>query len=427
MEKENQNGFISLVILLLLATIAILVFIQPNYERIVLFFHGISPNISLDMIFLSEDKGRICYGNGSLSPICQTINEGGSDIVLGDFNEDERQDIIIANFLKGHRLCLNLEQNLECTDILPPESFDEEDLRGHIAVTDINEDQHLDLIFANNKHPNMICLGDGNANFSCSNLSQDIGESYHVALDDIDQDGNIDAVFSTVGFQNQLCFGDGIGKFNCKEIEFLEETCLSYNVLGKCIDEDLWVTLETDLGDINGDTFIDIVNVYTQAVSCLNFKEEFHCSLILSKSADRFNFGRTNDVRLGDFNKDGHLDAVFARLPDEDEDAKKVTRYTRRWPGYNKICLGDSTGAFSCNDISKVANDSHGLDIGDLNGDGNLDVVFANRYKRMKLVDLDDNNQVCFGKGNGTFHCISMWRDSQAVVIGELGDPTPPK
>ena len=45
---------------------------------------------------------------------------------------------------------------------------------------------------------------------------------------------------------------------------------------------------------------------------------------------------RSFEVALGDLNKDGNLDAVFANFDEP-----------------NHVCLGDGRGSFSCSDISE--------------------------------------------------------------------------
>jgi hypothetical protein len=83
------------------------------------------------------------------------------------------------------------------------------------------------------------------------------------------------------------------------------------------------------------------------------------------------------------------------------------------------VCLGDGGGGFACSDAgaqkrnsSGIAPDTRGGALGDVNGDGNLDAVFAN--------GLNHTNRVCLGDGLGGFACSDVsadTRSSRSVAI----------
>lgn len=82
----------------------------------------------------------------------------------------------------------------------------------------------------------------------------------------------------------------------------------------------------------------------------------------------------------------------------------------------NRICLGDGKGGFSgCAEVSSDAFDSTGVALGDVNGDGGLDAVFANS---------GDPSRVCLGTGSGGFtdcrNVSSFAGDATAVALGDL-------
>jgi hypothetical protein len=90
-----------------------------------------------------------------------------------------------------------------------------------------------------------------------------------------------------------------------------------------------------------------------------------------------------NDIAVGDFNRDRKLDLAFANHEEK----------------YLTVLLGDGQGAFTLAPKSPFAADvkphTHGVATGDLNGDGNLDLV----------TDSWGTNQVevLFGDGKGSF------------------------
>lgn len=71
----------------------------------------------------------------------------------------------------------------------------------------------------------------------------------------------------------------------------------------------------------------------------------------------------TEHVRVGDFDKDGNLDAIFVAEDDQN----------------HEFYLGNGDGTFrDVSDRLPAKSESNGLDIGDVNGDGLLDVVVGN-------------------------------------------------
>jgi hypothetical protein len=67
------------------------------------------------------------------------------------------------------------------------------------------------------------------------------------------------------------------------------------------------------------------------------------------------------DVKLGDLDGDGDLDAFLARI------------------GPNEVWLNDGAGNFHNSGLSLGNANTHGVDLGDVDGDGDLDAYFANR------------------------------------------------
>lgn len=106
-------------------------------------------------------------------------------------------------------------------------------------------------------------------------------------------------------------------------------------------------------------------------------------------------------IVAGDFNRDGKSDLAVANFNDFG-------------PSSVSILLGNGDGSFQPATSFTVGKGSEFIAAGDLNGDGNLDLVVANT--------LDANLSVLLGKGDGSFRSqISVpFQGARAVAVGDF-------
>lgn len=79
----------------------------------------------------------------------------------------------------------------------------------------------------------------------------------------------------------------------------------------------------------------------------------------------------------------------------------------------NKVCLGDGNGSLVCSDVNSERRLSTVVGLGDVNNDGDLDLVFTNQ---------DEMNQACWGNGTGAMDCVNVSADERASWDVALGD-----
>lgn len=138
-----------------------------------------------------------------------------------------------------------------------------------------------------------------------------------------------------------------------------------------------------EIADVNGDGKPDIIVANEQSNNV---------TILLGDGKGRFTEAKgspfpaghaPNDIAVGDFNRDGKLDLAFANHEEK----------------YLTVLFGDGQGAFTPASNSPVAADvkphTHGVASGDLNGDGNLDLV-TDSWET-------DQVEVLFGDGKGSF------------------------
>ena len=139
------------------------------------------------------------------------------------------------------------------------------------------------------------------------------------------------------------------------------------------------------LGDVNGDGRLDLATANFLAGTV---------SVLLGTSAGAFGpntdfptRGIPRSVALGDVNGDGRLDVVTANY----DDAAGANAFRSSV----SVLLGTGTGTFGPYIDYPTGNNPLGLALGDVNGDGKLDLVTAN--------GISSSVSVLLNNGNGTF------------------------
>src|SRR5207249_4538255 len=221
-----------------------------------------------------------------------------------------------------------------------------------VALGDVNGDGKLDLVTANyGANSVTVLLGNRDGTFTAAAGSPvAVGSCpYSVAVGDVNGDGKLDLTTVNSGSNNvTVLLGNGDGTFTAPGGS---PAVGSNSVFGA-------------LGDVNGDGKLDLVtaNYGSNNVTVLlgNGNGTFTAA---SGSPVTVGFA-PNSVALGDVNGDGKLDLVVAN-----GDSNTLT-----------VMLGIGDGTFTAAAGSPVAVGSgpHSVALGDLNGDGKLDLVAAN-------------------------------------------------
>lgn len=316
-------------------------------------------------------------------------------VAKGDFNNDKIPDVVVVNeagtlkFLLGRGNGV-FEPLTKSLNVGYP-------LSDTIAVTDFNNDGNADLLISSQGSSVQVFLGDGNlsgdpaAHFAAQTPVSFAGRTNAVAVADFSRDGNMDAV--VCDYNNRKVFVlFGNGKGGLVPVQSLNAPTNAQDV---------------SVGDFNADGLVDIaaagglddyVSVY------LGQPLGFFTQAGEIKVATRSNPGLgTVAVAIADMNSDGYDDLVT--LGGSSPKAGDVVD-VRLWNANTNNFIPGGTvpaqGAWLA-----------GLNVADLNGDGNKDVVFTNQPSSFAVV-------VHYGDGHGNLgprNEFSAGQDPDAIAI----------
>jgi plastocyanin len=328
-------------------------------------------------------NGRGHFTTGSFTAI------GGNEsrIAEGDIDSDGDIDLVVAKSFSTPLIYLNNGKGeySQTTGVNLPSQVQADD----VALGDVDGDGDLDLVaadegvFTDSFIP--VCLNDGAGTFTFSHFIQVAPGSHRVILGDIDADGDLDLLSSAVESSSPtsrtiaIRLNDGTGIFTG----------------ATQLPAGLQAPTSLTLGDIDNDGDLDLVatraNYYVPSVGLVwlnngtgtftEWSQGPYGGVLLGNN--------TTNGLLGDVDGDGDLDLISANQGDPSfSGASSVS-----------VRLNDGTGVFAYQTDGFLGNIVHNVALGDLDADGDLDMVVSNQnYTKPGEVIIRLNN----GLGNFT-------------------------
>ncbi len=344
-------------------------------------------------VYLGDGTGGFAEAGASLTGVGY-----GSSTSLGDLNGDGQLDLVIAG----------MDSDLDPTATVylgdGTGGFTEAGagLTGvgfgsSTSLGDLNGDGHLDLVVtggvSGNNTPTTVYLGDGTGGFTEANAGL-TGVEYgsSTSLGDLDGDGHLDLVLtgqvSDDNATTTVYLGDGTGGF----------TEAGAGLTGV-------YSSSTSLGDINADGHTDLVVTGSKGDSV----PMRIATVYLGDGTGGFtNSGAgltgvySGSTSLGDINADGHTDLVVTGT---DGSSPKAMVY-----------LGDGTGGFTKAGAGLNGVDLSSTSLGDIDGDGTLDLVVTGQGKNGPTAAAYENLLASDFRVASTTQSVSQ--DGPASFVG---------
>jgi hypothetical protein len=332
-------------------------------------------------------------------------------VVIGDLNGDGMPDLATAN-AQGNTASVFL--NRGDGTFAAKRDIRTGRLPGFVAIGDLNGDGTPDLVTANfaaSTSTLSVLLNKGDGTFQARHDYRTGRGPRSVAIGDLNGDGTADIVtansYSGGVFQREtnsvsVLLNMGDGSFQAKRDSATARG--SYSVA---------------IGDLNGDGIPDLATANTTAPGTVSALLRRSDGSLLSRRDyaagidPRQGWADTRAVAVGDLDGDGTPDLVTANYYDGG---------LRELSSVNgvSVFLNKGNGSFRTHRDYRTGRGAISVAIGDLNGDGKLDLVTANPGPE---DDRETTVSVLFNRGDGTFRAKLDYQtggNPESVAIGDL-------
>ncbi len=264
-----------------------------------------------------------------------------------------------------------------------PQSYNVGRNPNSIATGDFNGDGKLDLVTANKDFNNIsVLLGDGVGRFGVAKGFGVGDRPEGVAVADFNGDQKSDIVTVNSGSHNiSVLLSAGSGDF------------------GAAVNYPVGIEPHSvTVGDFNGDSKADlaVTSAYSSSIMILAGDGAGHFSTLSNVTHASPAF-----VAVEDFNRDGKLDMAVGHIGF----------------GYVSILLGNGAGGFGASTDIQLGMGPQTVAAGDLNGDGNPDLVVTNNINSPPAQVV-----VLLGKGTGNFSQPTFYNVSSYPTSLSIGD-----
>ena len=312
-------------------------------------------------------------GNGTFGPKTDfATGSGPISVTLGDVNGDGKLDMVTANF-KSNTVSVLLSNGNGTFG--PKTDFSTGNGPRSVEFGDLNGDGKLDMVVANASLNSVsLLLGNGNGTFQPHQTFATGIRPSSVSLGDLNNDGRLDIATANGGSSNVSVLLSSGGKGGVGLSSGASTTIARLNTTTSPLYTDV------QFGDFNRDGFQDIISVGSGANLTINLGNGDGTY----KAAAQVDATKPNQIRIADVNNDGKLDIIGSSPA----------------LGNFLVYAGNGDGKFKTPTTSVAAKNNFNFELVDINADGKLDIV-----TQIGNGSTTGTNGVgvMLGNGNGVF------------------------
>ncbi|GEM_PF-3048891 len=334
-------------------------------------------NVFPDDFSLTVREGE----NYTLSPLVADIHNTAS-VVSGDIDKDGDIDLITGNDGEPNRLYLNNGTRNPFRGVTGADIASDSYHTRSVVLGDIDGDGDLDLIAGNDGGGNRLYLNNATGNLFKDliginvNITTDNYLTQSLALGDIDGDGDLDLIAGNDAAPNRLYLNNGTpNPFR--------------DIRGRDITADSYPARSVVLGDVDGDGDPDLIVGNDGKPNRLYLNngtdDPFDDISGINISGDSYS---TRVAVLSDVDSDGDLDLIIGNDSES-----------------NRLYLNNGTenpfDSVAGKEITADIRNTRSLVLGDVDGDGDSDLIVGNEGKPSRLY-LNNGTDDPFDRVTGT-------------------------
>jgi hypothetical protein len=387
-----------------------------TYDRVAL--GDLNTDGKLDIVATGASNNGVTVwhgdGAGSWTPITTGLPITGSyvGVALGDVNMDGRPDVIAGGnggTAAGIKVFLNNISSFSQTASLTTTGAYNELATGYMDT-----DGYVDVIAGGNSSGVRFWRGTSSNNWIATNSGLSTTTGFRgVAIGDINLDGKPDVIASRTGFSGTT--GGGLFAF------LWNDSSSNWTLVPNQIPV-MGSYNQIDLADINNDGWLDLIAASMPTQGTVGLYAWLGGLTGFAATTSPTTTGSLAAVSIGDFDRDGLMDLAAG-------DNAGAGALAWRSNG-----VQDSVGAWTLIASPQITSSPNALAYGDINRDGDLDVVFSRGITGMNMYLGDGGNawtycpafNVAGGAYTGTYQStiVGPWdRFSQyPQIIGGRSD-----